>query len=218
MSFWKGGVTAALLLCLPFTADDASAFRLPVPPVQAKVKVEQNRDGLVSNDKALLLKASRGTGSLELGEEDEDIEEDLAEERGIDCLATAMYFEARGEPARGQYVVGRVILNRVKSRFYPDTICDVVYQNAHLKNRCQFSFACDGLPNEVKEGEAWEIIRRRAEFLAECDEECMNAPPGASDLWTSTHYHADYVSPSWAKKLHRTGRIGRHIFYYTNTM
>lgn len=218
MSFWKGGVAAALLLGLSFTADDASAFRVPVPPVQVKAKVEQTRGGLVSKDKALLLKASRGTGSLDLGEEEGDIEENLAAEREIDCLATAMYFEARGEPTRGQYVVGRVILNRVKSRFYPDTICEVVYQNAHLKNRCQFSFACDGLPNEVKEGAAWNTIRRRAEFLAQCDEQCLGSLMNETDLWKSTNYHADYVSPSWAKKLQRTGRIGRHIFYFTDTM
>jgi spore germination cell wall hydrolase CwlJ-like protein len=90
--------------------------------------------------------------------------------RATQCLATAMYFEARGEPSRGQFIVGRVILNRVASRFYPNDICAVVYQNANLKNRCQFSFACDGAPNLVRDIEAWREIRRRATYLVECDD------------------------------------------------
>ena len=138
--------------------------------------------------------------------------------RDIQCLATAMYFEARGEPSRGQFIVGRVILNRSQSRFYPNDICGVVYQNAHMKNSCQFSFACDGLPNRVRDRDAWQQIKRRATYLVECGDKCSLAALGQSDLWTSTHYHADYVNPNWAKKLQRTGQVGRHIFYYTNTM
>ena len=73
----------------------------------------------------------------------------------IKCLATAIYFEARGEGVRGQMAIAQVILNRVKNPAYPKTICGVVYQNAKSYHRCQFSFACDGLSDTVAEKAAW---------------------------------------------------------------
>lgn len=136
----------------------------------------------------------------------------------LDCLATAIYHEARGEPGRGQLLVGRVILNRVASNYYPDTICDVVYQNVHLGKRCQFSFACDGLSEEITEQNSWVDVKSRAEWLLNCegDIDCQQSKVG--EIWTSTHYHADYVHPRWANKILRLGQIGSHIFYYTETM
>src|SRR5690554_3545291 len=68
------------------------------------------------------------------------------------CLAQAVYHESRGEPESGQWAVASVILNRVESSAYPDTVCDVVFQNAHLRNRCQFSFACDSRPDDGGHG------------------------------------------------------------------
>lgn len=141
------------------------------------------------------------------------------QEKELHCLATAIYHEARGEPERGQLVVGRVILNRVASPYYPDTICEVVYQNVHLHNRCQFSFACDGIDRRVTELDVWEEIRTRARWLVDClrDNDCEESKR-EWEIWTSTHYHADYVHPFWADRIARTGQIGRHIFYYTETM
>jgi spore germination cell wall hydrolase CwlJ-like protein len=133
-------------------------------------------------------------------------------QKELDCLAKAVYFEARGEPAAGQQAVAQVILNRVDSPFYPDTICDVVYQNDHMKNACQFSFACDGEPDRVTEPRAFRQAMATAVALFECDKLCRKSH-GA--IARSTHYHADYVSPSWSAKLQRTGNVGRHIFYYT---
>src|SRR5690606_9256257 len=80
------------------------------------------------------------------------------------CLATAIYFEARGESYRGQVAVAQVVLNRVKDHRYPDTICGVVFQNQNRRNACQFSFACDGIPEVVNEPKPWaqaEDISRR---------------------------------------------------------
>ena len=71
----------------------------------------------------------------------------LAEEN---CMARAIYFEARSESELGQLAVARVILNRTKDAAYPKTICGVVYQGSNRRNSCQFSFACDGLPDDVK--------------------------------------------------------------------
>src|SRR5690606_4966325 len=65
------------------------------------------------------------------------------------CLATAIYFEARGESLKGQAAVAQVVLNRVRNPAYPSTVCGVVYQNQHLRNRCQFSFACDGRKDRI---------------------------------------------------------------------
>ncbi|WP_173934378.1 cell wall hydrolase [Chelativorans sp. Marseille-P2723] len=134
----------------------------------------------------------------------------------IECLATAIYFEARGEPVSGQNAVAKVILNRVKSQFYPDTVCDVVYQNSHRRNACQFSFACDGSGNPITDPEAYKKAEAIARKIFACDD--RGCPEVLRPIQRSTHYHADYVSPRWAKKLEKTGKIGRHIFYYTATM
>ncbi len=130
------------------------------------------------------------------------------------CLALAIYHEARGEPQQGQNAVGRVILNRTASRYYPDTVCGVVFQNAARLNRCQFSFACDGRPDKAVNMRAWAAAVAMAERLL-CRDACGGVPISA-DLIRSTHYHADYVKPSWSKKLQRTGQIGSHVFYFTS--
>jgi spore germination cell wall hydrolase CwlJ-like protein len=137
--------------------------------------------------------------------------------RELWCLAEAIYFEARGEPERGQLAVGRVVINRAESGRYPDSICGVVYQNAHKRNRCQFSFACDGKPETITDTASWRAALAGARRLMACEAECREEPGRSGSVWVSTHYHADYVSPSWAKKLRRTGRIGRHIFYAAGT-
>ena len=124
------------------------------------------------------------------------------------CLATGIYFEARGEPVSGQAAVAQVILNRVRAPSYPDTICGVVYQNDSWRNRCQFSFACDGIKDRVTEPKHWQTAKDVA------------LPVTAGKIWlpevgSSTHYHANYVSPRWAPTMKRMQQIGRHIFYRT---
>ena len=124
----------------------------------------------------------------------------------LKCLAMAVYFEARGEPERGQAAVAQVILNRVDSDAYPDTVCDVVYQNQHRRNACQFSFACDGLAETIREKKAWSKAKEIADDVA-------NGREFLAAIGTATHYHARSVNPSWAKRLRRVGLIGRHVFY-----
>jgi spore germination cell wall hydrolase CwlJ-like protein len=135
--------------------------------------------------------------------------------RQLRCLAEGMYFEARGEPWRGQLAVGRVILNRVSSKHYPDSICDVVYQNSHLHNRCQFSFACDGKADVIRNAKVWYSVRGYAAWLLanRPNEREVSEYRVLASLQTATHYHADYVQPHWAKHFELTARIGRHIFY-----
>ncbi len=130
------------------------------------------------------------------------------------CLSLAIYHEARGEPWQGQFVVGRVILNRAASRFYPDTICGVVYQNSARLNHCQFSFACDGKADRAGNLHAWQEAVWMADRLL-CRDICGDMAISAS-LIRSTHYHATSVQPFWSKKLERTGQIGRHVFYFAD--
>ena len=72
------------------------------------------------------------------------------------CLANAIYFESRSEPVAGQTAVAQVVMNRVKNPTYPNTICGVVYQNKHRRNACQFSFACDRIPDRIRSKKAWD--------------------------------------------------------------
>lgn len=128
----------------------------------------------------------------------------------LKCLATAIYFEARGEPVSGQYAVGDVILNRVRDEAYPDTVCGVVYQNAHWRNRCQFSFACDGISDVPKDTQLYIEIEIRAMQLLACRGPCGSL---TERLSYSTHYHAAYVQPDWSKVLTFVRRVGLHLFY-----
>ena len=133
----------------------------------------------------------------------------------VECLAKAVYFEARGEPFKGQQLVADVILNRVANPHYPKSACGVVYQNQHKKNACQFSFACDGQPDVVTESRAFRIAKKIAKATLSCDDACREK---RGVLQRSTHYHADYVAPGWSRKLERTGKVGSHIFYFTASM
>ncbi|MBL8789267.1 MAG: cell wall hydrolase [Rhizobiales bacterium] len=128
----------------------------------------------------------------------------LAEEN---CLARAVYFEARSESEMGQLAVAKVILNRTKNPAYPKTICGVVYQGSQRRNSCQFSFACDGLPDDVKSPAAWARSKRIAQKAISGDVNMGSA------MSTATNYHADYVKPRWAKSMRKLVKIGTHIFY-----
>jgi spore germination cell wall hydrolase CwlJ-like protein len=124
------------------------------------------------------------------------------------CLATAIYFEARGENTRGQAAVAQVILNRVRNPTYPNTICGVVYQNDSWRNACQFSFACDGIKDRITSPAHYRLAKDIA----------MAVTAGKifiSDVGSSTHYHATYVNPRWSRTMEKMKKIGLHIFYRT---
>ncbi|MBM2576720.1 cell wall hydrolase [Jannaschia sp. Os4] len=121
------------------------------------------------------------------------------------CLKEAIYFEARGEPIRGQYAVAEVIMNRVDSKRYPDTICGVVNQGTGRLHACQFSYTCDGLPETMTERRAADIAGKIAREVMDGKERRITGD--------ATHYHADYVDPYWNKVYPRTATVGTHIFY-----
>ena len=133
-------------------------------------------------------------------------EELATSDRELWCLATAIYFEARGESYRGQIAVAQVVLNRVAHKLYPDTICGVVFQNSQKRNACQFSFACDGIPETIKEKKAWQ----QAEDIARG---VVGGTLYLPEVSNATHYHANYVYPYWAPRLKKLTTVGQHIFY-----
>ena len=129
------------------------------------------------------------------------------------CMATAIYFEARGEPMVGQVAVGQVIMARVNDERYPNTICEVVKQGYYyswnpeipIPDKCQFSFWCDGKPEKIKDEDAY--------FWATEVADAVMVGTLYDTTQGATHYHAYYVQPSWSKKFTQTVRINDHIFY-----
>ncbi len=121
------------------------------------------------------------------------------------CLAEAVYYEARSETIEGQKAVAEVVLNRVRSKHFPDTICGVVYQGAARTHGCQFSFACDGATEKLPRGKHWQ----EAQMIATHMMAGMSAPLTNR----ATHYHTTNVKPNWAKHLRQTRQYGTHMFY-----
>ncbi|MDE0112502.1 MAG: cell wall hydrolase [Albidovulum sp.] len=123
----------------------------------------------------------------------------------LECLVNALYFEARGEGKNGQLAVAEVIMNRVNSRKFPNSICSVVTQGNGEKHKCQFSYNCDGLPESIYEREAYEKAWRiAAQFVVGYRKPLTNG---------ATHFHSVDVQPNWASKFEKTASIGRHLFF-----
>ena len=121
------------------------------------------------------------------------------------CLAEAIYFEARGETIEGQYAVGEVIINRVLSNEFPNSVCGVISEGANRLNACQFSYNCDGKLETINEKKIYGRILKLSKILLE---------PSARFLTGgATFYHSKFVSPSWSKKFLKTNEIGNHVFY-----
>lgn len=129
-----------------------------------------------------------------------------AREKAEKCLANAVYFEARAEPVRGQIAVAQVVMNRVFSGYYPNDVCGVVYQNANRHLGCQFTFACDGIPDVVNEPEAWVRARQIAR-------DTLDGKLWLPEIGKATHYHAYWVRPSWVHEMIKLNKIGVHTFY-----
>lgn len=121
------------------------------------------------------------------------------------CLTEALYFEARGESTAGQFAVAEVILNRVDHSAYPDTICGVVNQGTGRRFACQFTYTCDGRPEEVTDHGIHRRLGQIARIMMD------GGPRGLTG--GATHYHANWVSPDWARTFPRTAEIGVHLFY-----
>jgi hypothetical protein len=123
------------------------------------------------------------------------------------CLADAVYFEARGEPFKGQQAVAQVVMNRVFSGYYPNDVCGVVYQNAGRHLACQFTFACEGKDlNKVDEPDMWEQAKKIAKDM-------LDGKIWLAEVGHATHYHAYWVHPSWVHEMTKLYKLGVHTFY-----
>jgi spore germination cell wall hydrolase CwlJ-like protein len=203
-----GGVAAAMALALPFAATDPStagevdsvstASYMDHAAAEIDDETAQELTQAANDVVAFAQKTAPRPRSLP-----EMVEQLAAAEVPDDeqhCLAGAVYFEARGEPITGQLAVAEVVLNRVASKKYPDSICAVV------KQPWQFSFVKNGkFPEIDKDSKSW----RKAVAVARIAREELDQKLSTDVLW----YHADYVAPVWRKALDREDKIGLHIFY-----
>ena len=155
-------------------------------------------------------------------------ETEQAKLQEVQCLAKNMYYEARSQGTAGKIAVTNVVLNRVKDKRFPNTICEVVQQGPTreswktkkdknlpeeeriyypIKHRCQFSWYCDGASDEPKNEEKYKEAYLLSLNIVDKKFHLMDITDGA------LFYHADYVRPSWARTKQRTTEIGDHIFY-----
>ena len=127
-------------------------------------------------------------------------------EAALMCLALNVYFEARSDTMTGQYAVAQVVINRVQHDKFPDDVCSVVKQS-RSNGTCQFSWYCDGKSDRIHDMETFNSIYLFTTGLVDGTMILKDVTEGA------THYHADYVSPDWAKTKTKTIEIEDHIFY-----
>jgi len=128
------------------------------------------------------------------------------------CMALNIYYESRSDNLAGKFAVSDVVLNRVDSKRFPDTICGVVKQ-AELnskgipkRNRCQFSWFCDGKADRPTETDSW-IEAQVIAYQIMHEDKFRGITDGAN------HYHATYVNPRWTRKMDYKGQVGEHVFY-----
>ena len=133
----------------------------------------------------------------------------------IFCMAKNIYFEAGNQPIAGKIAVAQVVQNRLDHPNYPETVCGVVYQaklrtnwNGSLvpvRNKCQFSWFCDGKPDSPEDSVTWMISMEIARDVVHGHYQDITEG--------STHYHNDQVHPYWADSLNETVTINNHHFY-----
>ena len=126
-------------------------------------------------------------------------------ERALECLTSAIYYEAGQESLAGQQGVAQVVLNRVRHPAFPSSVCGVVYQGSTRATGCQFTFTCDGSLARAPERSSW----NRGREVAKAALSGFVQP----SVGNATHYHANYVAPYWAPTLAKTAAIGAHLFY-----
>src|SRR5438874_2481362 len=128
-----------------------------------------------------------------------------ARKQALECLASAVYYEAGSQDDNGERAVAQVVLNRVRHPAFPASICGVVYQGSTRPSGCQFTFTCDGSLHRQPDLDGW---RRAASIAQAAIAGSVYAPVG----W-ATHYHADYVVPYWASTMTKNAVVGAHLFY-----
>jgi hypothetical protein len=131
--------------------------------------------------------------------------QNVAPQQALNCLASAVYYEAGNQDSDGERAVAQVVLNRVRHPAFPNSVCGVVYQGSTRATGCQFTFTCDGSLAREPDAEGW----RRAWKVAE---DALSGKVYTPVGW-ATHYHADYVLPTWAASMAKNAVLGSHLFY-----
>jgi len=151
---------------------------------------------------------------LKSNKKNTNIDKNNFDNEQIQCLALNIYFEAANQSTAGRLAVALVTHNRVQAQQFPDTFCDVIYDskldfyNNPVKNKCQFSWYCDGKTDIPYNGKKWEDVKKLAKWFYKN----RNKIPDITD--GSTHYHGDYIKkPYWSKIYAKTVSIDNHIFY-----
>ena len=204
-------IVAVAGLVAPSEADaNAMAKSLAKIEERGLSSVSVNRLNVLSKPPAIVVPASASVGSGVLSDEIFTRAWVAAQPKAkgsseFQCLAEALYFEARGETIKGQFAVAEVIRNRVKSKRFPSTYCGVINQGTGKKHHCQFSYTCDGKPEVVAEPAAYARVAKVAR--ATIDGKSPDITNGA------TFYHTTAVRPSWSRKFTNTARYGVHLFY-----
>lgn len=219
-SFGTLSAAAAIVVGLPFASERLQAQEetaqwraLAAKSIESETRDVWAGDSVLLQTAALGLESAPGEALLVPARTIADLQTFSSEHlmtaqtaaREQRCLAEAIYYEARSESLFGQLAVAEVIVNRVRHRAYPDTICGVVYQGSELNTGCQFTFTCDGSLALAPRGRGWERAQRVAAHVT----------MGFAQPVTrrATHYHTVAVDPYWNDSLVRTRTVGTHIFY-----
>jgi len=200
-----GAIAAAVMICVTLfgaraTGASAEAAIAIAPPPTANEPAVADAPRFYAEEVVQTLPESKPADAASLAELVETMPADAPLSRDLQCLAQAIYFEARGEPLAGQLAVGAVIVNRTTSGRYPSDYCSVVTQ------RGQFSFVHGGhIPSPDESSPAWTRARALAQIAHQ-------------DLWQSAagealFFHARYVRPGWARSKVALATIDSHIFY-----
>ena len=195
-----GAASSTDLAWMPGNRDEVRAAALPALPDVTAVRPVAPEDALQINSQIPLASGPNPAASpfhFSAGAE--------SRERALECLTSAVYYEAGQESLQGQQAVAQVVLNRVRHPAFPASVCGVVYQGSTRSTGCQFTFTCDGSLARLPERSAWDRAREVAKAAL-----AGFVQPAVGN---ATHYHANYVAPYWAPTLAKTAVIGAHIFY-----
>lgn len=186
---------------LPTLGTGTDGFRQPAKPLPNQIRDLAPQTALQVNSATPLARGPNPAAApFTLGNASRE-----ARVRAIECLSSAIYYEAAQEPTDGQRGVAQVVLNRVRHPAFPNSVCGVVYEGSTRPTGCQFTFTCDGSMAHAPLPALWNRARRIAEDALKG---AVYAPVGLA-----THYHANYVVPYWASSLVKTSVKGAHIFY-----
>src|SRR5579864_2807479 len=197
-----GFVTAVALgtLAVPNPATNAAAHAAPPAPPPLILQPVAPQQALKVNANIPLTGGPNPAAAAFLFKGGE-----TARTQALNCLASAVYYEAGNQDADGERAVAQVVLNRVRHPAFPNSVCGVVYQGSTRPTGCQFTFTCDGSLSREPDADGW----RRAWKVAE---DALSGAVYAPVGW-ATYYHADYVLPTWASSMAKNAVVGAHLFY-----